>query len=274
MVYMILIIASTEDVASMNIAHKIIDSYEFEKASESFQQNPVYSQTISEQEVKLIFVTEDLVHTQFLTDFFKPELFVFVSRHSSVTGIPTLSVHAPGNLGKAEVGGLTRKISVSPACAMKRALLELARQKEELGLKYRVSYECTHHGPSLDLPTMFVELGSSPMQWEDSKAAEAVAQAAMAAITNQLKYVAVLGVGGPHYNEKFTRLALRTQTAFGHIIPKYSIPRIDAKMMVQCIQRTVEKVESAVFDWKGIRGADRKRLIETLDEIGVSVERV
>lgn len=270
---MILIVASTEDVASMNIACKIIDNYELEKTSGSFQQNPVYIQTISEQEVKLVFVNEELVHTQFLTDFFTPKLFVFVSRHSSVSGIPTLSVHTPGNFGEAEVGGVRRRISVSPASAMKKALLELVGQKMQLGLNYRVSYECTHHGPSLDLPTMFVELGSSPRQWKDLKAAEAVAHAAIGAITNQSKFSTVLGIGGPHYNEKFTKLALGTQAAFGHIIPKYAIPKIDAKMLRQCIQRTVEKVESAVFDWKGMRSADKKRLMAVLDEIGVSVEK-
>jgi D-aminoacyl-tRNA deacylase len=270
---MILIVASTKDVASMNIAQKIIDNYGFERLSESFQQNPVYRKTISGQEVKLVFVNEELVHTQFLIDIFTPKLLVFVSRHSSVSGIPTLSVHTPGNFGEAEVGGMPRKISVSPASAMKRALLEMVRQKEQLGLNYKVSYECTHHGPSLDVPTMFVELGSSPLQWKDLKAAEAVAHAAMAAVAKQSTYSAVLGVGGPHYNEKFTKLALNTQVAFGHIIPKYAIPKIDAEMLKQCIQRTVEKVESAIFDWKGMRGSDKKRLVAILDEMGVSVEK-
>ncbi len=44
-------------------------------------------------------------------------------------------------------------------------------------------------------------------------------------------------------------------------------------MLKQCIQKTVENVKSAVFDWKGMRGADKKRLITMLDEIGVSVEK-
>jgi len=270
---MVLVVASTRDIASMNIAQKIIDNYGFERLLESFQQNPVYRKTISGQEVKLVFVNEELIHTQFLTDFFTPKLLVFVSRHSSASGIPTLSVHTPGNFGEAEVGGITRKISVSPASAMKEALLEMVRQKERLGLNYKVSYECTHHGPSLDVPTMFVELGSSPVQWKDLKAAEAVAHAAMAAVTKQSTYSAVLGVGGPHYNEKFTKMALGTHVAFGHIIPKYAIPKIDAEMLKQCVQRTVEKVDSAVFDWKGMRGADKQRLIAILDEIGVSVEK-
>lgn len=270
---MILIVASTKDVASVNIAQKIIDNYGFERLQERFHQNPVFRKTISGQETKLISVHEELICTQFLTDFFTPRLLVFVSRHSSVSGIPTLSVHAPGNFGEAKVGGITRKISVSPASAMKEALLEMSRQQERQRLNYKVSYECTHHGPSLDVPTMFVELGSSPLQWKDVKAAEAVAHAAMAAVTKQSTYPAVLGVGGPHYNEKFTKMALETEVAFGHIVPKYAIPKINKAMLKQCVERTVETVESAFFDWKGMRSADKKRLMATLGELGVSVER-
>jgi len=270
---MILIVASTKDTASMNIARKIIDNYELEKISESFRQNPVYANTLAGREVKLVFANVELIHTQFLTEHFTPKLLIFVSRHSSVSGIPTLSVHTPGNFGEAELGGITRKVSIAPASAMKEALLEMFRQREQQRLNYKVSYECTHHGPSLDVPTMFVELGSSPMQWKDLKAAEAVAHAAMAAVTKQSTYSAVLGVGGPHYNEKFTKLALNTHIAFGHIIPKYAIPEIDAEMLRQCIHRTVETVDSAVFDWKGMRGLDKQRLIAILNEMNIFVEK-
>jgi len=153
----------------MNIAQRIIDHYEFEKLSETFHKNSVYSKTVQNQEVKLLFVNEEIINTQFITDFFIPQLLVFVSKHSSVSGIPTLSVHTPGNLAEAEFGGIPRKVSISPAAAMKDALLEMAKLREEMNLNYEVSYECTHHGPSLDVPTMFAELGSSLKQWKDSE---------------------------------------------------------------------------------------------------------
>jgi D-aminoacyl-tRNA deacylase len=270
---MILIVASTKDPASMNISRKILENYKFKEISEKFQRNPVYVKSIAEQEVRLVFVNRELIYTQFITDFFTPKLLVFVSRHSSVSGIPTLSVHTPGNLAEAELGGIPRKVSVAAASAMKRALLELFKQKERLKLDYKVSYECTHHGPSLDVPTMFVELGSTLTQWEDLEAAEAVAHAAMAAVHRRTDFPAVLGIGGPHYNEKFTKLALNTKAAFGHIIPKYAVQKIDAGILRQCIQRTVERVESAVFDWKGVRGADKQRLTAILNRMNISVEK-
>ena len=271
---MILIVASTEDIAGTNIAQKIIDHYKFEKLSETFQKNPVYSKTIQNQETKLLFVNEEIINTQFITDFFTPQLLVFISKHRSVSGIPTLSVHTPVNLAEAELGGIPRKVSISPANAMKNALLEMTKLKEEMKLKYEVSYECTHHGPSLDIPTMFAELGSSLKQWKDMKAAEAVAHAAMAAISKQSSYPTALGIGGPHYNPKFTKIALSTQTAFGHIIPKYALPQVDAEIIKQCVEKTKENVEYAILDWKGIKGADKERLIAALDKVGVPIEKV
>jgi D-aminoacyl-tRNA deacylase len=271
---MILIVASTKDVAGMNIAQQILDNYGFEKVEERFHQNPVYSKIVQNSLVKLVFVNEEIVNTQFITEFFSPQLLVFISKHRSVSGLPTLSVHTPGNLSKAELGGIPRKVSVSPASAMRNALLEMANVKEELGLNYQVCYECTHHGPSLDAPAMFVELGSSMKQWKDKRAAEAVARAAMVAVSKQSKYAAVLGVGGPHYNAKFTRIALSKPIAFGHIIPKYAVSLLDADMVRQCVERTVEKVESVILDWKGIKGADKKGLMAILNDVGVSIEKV
>jgi D-aminoacyl-tRNA deacylase len=143
-------------------------------------------------------------------------------------------------------------------------------------LDYEVSYECTHHGPSLGVPAMFTELGSSLKQWNDHVAAEIVAHAAMGAISNfdESKARAVLGIGGPHYNAKFTRVALEDELAFGHIIPKYAIPHVDIEILKQCIDKTLEKVELAVLDWKGIKGGYKSRLVEMLKEMGVTFEKV
>ena len=271
---MILFIASTKDTAGMNIAKQLIEQYNFEKLSESFHKNPVYSKTFQNKETKLLFIHTEIVDTQFLGDLFNPNLLVFLSRHSSAMGIPTLSVHTPGNLAEAKFGGKPRKVSISPAGAMKNALLEMAKLKDEQGLNYEVSYECTHHGPSLNVPAMFAELGSSPKQWKDMKAAEVVAHAAVAAISVRPSCSVALGIGGPHYNKKFTKLALSTQIAFGHIIPKYALPEIDAEIIKQCVERTVETVDSAVLDWKGIKGAYKPKIIAALEKLGVPSEKV
>jgi D-aminoacyl-tRNA deacylase len=274
---MILLVASRRDMAGLNIAKQILSHYPFTQTGETFQENPVFSADVKEKKVTLVMLNEESINAQYLPQSFTDlRLVVFISRHSSTSGTPTLSVHTPGNFGAAELGGLPRQVSVSPATAMRDALKALAYFKESLKLEYEVSYECTHHGPSLNVPAMFVELGSSAEQWRDSQAEEAVAHAAMSAIGkfDVSEKTAVLGIGGTHYNRRFTRMALDGEAVFGHMIPKYAVPLVDAEVLRRCLERTLERVDCAVLDWKGIKGADKPRLLEALTDIGLSYKKV
>jgi D-aminoacyl-tRNA deacylase len=274
---MILLVASNKDIASLNIKEQILNKYLFHKTEQTFQQNPVFNADLNGKVVTLATLNEESVRAQTLPESFpNSELIVFISRHSSQSCTPTLSVHTPGNLAAAELGGLPRQVSVSPAVAMRDALQALNQQKTELNLDYEVSYECTHHGPSLNVPTMFVELGSSEPQWKDTKAAQAVAHAAMTAIANFKASTApvVLGVGGTHYNQKFTRMALGGEAVFGHMIPKYAVSLIDAELLRQCVEKTFERVSMAVLDWKGIKSQDKPSLLSALQAAGLASIRV
>jgi len=274
---LILLVTSKRDPASMNITKQLLENYPFETCKENFKGAQVYTFKKSEQNVKLVVLNEELVYAQDITDFSPVlELTIFLSRHSSEKGIPTLSVHTPGNFGKADLGGLPKKLSIAPANAMRTALKTMAKLVKENILAYKVSYECTHHGPSLDKPAMFVELGSTPKQWEDTEAAKVIAHAVMETVKNFGKREAqtVIGIGGPHYNEKFTKIALESNIAFGHIIPKYAIPEVDEDILRQCIEKTLEKVELALLDWKGIRGEDKQHLVRVLDGLGLKIQKV
>jgi D-aminoacyl-tRNA deacylase len=172
------------------------------------------------------------------------------------------------------MGGISKKISIAPASKMKKALMVMAEQVKERDLNYDVSYECTHHGPSLDIPAMFAELGSTPTQWKDVDAAEIVAQSVIETLKDSTIYQTALGIGGPHYNRKFTKMALTTNVAFAHIIPKYVIPDVEETMVKQCLERVVEKVELAVMDWKGIKGEHKPRIFGILKRLNLMMEKV
>jgi len=273
---MILLVASNKDIASLTIKEQILLHYPFTQTPENFQNNPLYNANINSDAVTLATLNEESVQAQNLPEAFPAaKLIIFISRHSSQSGKPTLSVHTPGNLAQAELGGLPRIVSVSSAKGMREALKTLQRSRDQLSLDYEVSYECTHHGPSLGVPAMFVELGSSELQWRDSTAAQAVAHSAIAAISNvsSLKESAVLGIGGPHYSEKFTRMALAGEAMFGHIIPKYAVSAIDPEMILQCVERTLEKVSIAILDWKGIKSEDKPKLLAALHEAGLPFKK-
>jgi D-aminoacyl-tRNA deacylase len=271
---LILFIVSTIDTAGMNIAKQLISNCGFKKISESFYNNPVYSRIFQNEITKILFVNTEIVDTQFLDRLFNPRFFVFLSRHSSAKGIPTLSVHTPGNLSEAKFGGKPRKVSISPALAMKNVLIELEKLRNEKSLDYKVSYECTHHGPSLDTPTMFVELGSSPKQWTDTKAAKVIAEAITNSAFEYPTCYVSLGIGGPHYNRKFSKMALSNQRAFGHMIPKYALPQVNTEIINQCIIKTLETVNSVVLDWKGIKAEHKPKIISAIESLGMLWEKI
>lgn len=275
---MILLVASQKDTAATNIKQQILNNYQFKETGETFQQNPTYTANLNSKKVTLATLNQESVNAQNLPENFpNANLIVFISKHSSQSGKPTLTVHTPGNFGEAELGGLPRTLSVSPAKAMQDALKALAFYKEKFSLDYEVSYECTHHGPSLNVPAMFVELGSSEKQWNDLKAAEAVAHSAIEAITKfqvASAKTAVLGIGGTHYNQKFTTMALADKAVFSHMIPKYAIANIDKEILAQCVQKTLEKVSLALLDWKGIRSEDKPKLLKALMEADISYKKV
>jgi D-aminoacyl-tRNA deacylase len=275
---MCLIVASNKDPASLNIKNQILTHYPFTKSTETFQQNPVYTADISGKTMNLITLSGESVNAQNLPENYpNAELIVFISRHSSQSGKPTLTVHVPGNFGAAELGGLPRTVSVAPAFVMQTALKALAQMKQKFGLNYEVSYEVTHHGPSLDVSALFVELGSSPLQWGDQTAAGAVAYAALEAITNPSSSIGIpvaVGIGGTHYNQKFTQLSLTDKAVFGHMIPKYAIPNLDSALLLQCIQKTREKVSVAILDWKGIKSQDKPALLAMLKEADLPFQKI
>jgi D-tyrosyl-tRNA(Tyr) deacylase len=274
---MILLVHSQLDIAGVNIANYVLENYNFSETNNNFQNAPIYKAEINSKKFFSVTLEQETVYSQNLLETFPDvELIVFLSRHRSKSGTPTLSVHTPGNVGAAELGGLPRQLSIAPAKAMLDALSTMNRLKEERGLDYAVSYECTHHGPSLSAPTMFAELGSSEEQWRDLAAAKVVGQAAVESASKfgNIQQSAVIGIGGTHYNQKFTRMALSGQALFGHMIAKYAIPLVDSKLLKQCVERTFEKVISVVLDWKGIKSDDKPRITTILEDLDLPIMKV
>jgi D-aminoacyl-tRNA deacylase len=263
-----LVLATVDDVASSNIASRLREEFGFVESSLTFMSRPVYRLVLDGREVRLAVVGGEMVYLEELGEMAGADLVVFVSRHESRSGSPILSVHVPGNLSSAEFGGLPGRVSVAPANAMRAALRMMAEQRDLLGLKgFEVYYEGTHHGPSLDVPSMFVEIGSSVKEWADPLAGKAVACAAMAAVTNRSVVEAAVGVGGSHTNRRLTNLGLEFDLAFGHIIPGYAFKWLTPELIKQCVERTLEKDPTVVLDWKGIDGKDRDGLQAILDKI-------
>ncbi|MFD1684264.1 D-aminoacyl-tRNA deacylase [Halobellus litoreus] len=153
----------------------------------------------------------------------RPEFVAFLSRHAGETG-PLLTAHFTGNFGPAEYGGEPGELSRT--CPnVQRAVVKAFDRHAPDG--YEVGIECTHHGPSdVGAPSLFVELGSSESEWEDSDGARAVARAVLelsgvaadapaAGSSEQRRQI--VGFGGGHYAPQFERIVRETDWAVGHI---------------------------------------------------------
>jgi len=145
---------------------------------------------------------------------------VFVSRHAGETG-PLLTAHFTGNFGAAEYGGQSGAFARAAPAAQKRVVDALDRHAPE---SYEVGIECTHHGPTApDVPSLFVELGSTKSEWDDSKGAAAVADAVLdldgvdADLTVDGEPRHVVGFGGGHYTPRCERIVKESAWAVGHI---------------------------------------------------------
>ncbi len=200
----------------------------------------------------------------------KTDFFVFLSRHKSSKGVPSFTIHPLGNWApSAEAGGKPRMLSVSAPWQMRNMLVQISKANET---DVAVTYEATHHGPLLETPSFFVEVGGSD---EISDRHYGILSSAVAGyFSKQQENVGkvAIAIGGTHYPEKFTKLALEGKYAFSHIMPRHSCTYAD--MLRMGIERSAPMAECAVIDWKGIAAPERETAIKKLGELGVDYVRV
>ena len=120
---------------------------------------------------------------------------------------------------------------------------------------------------------MFIEIGSNEQQWKDKKAAEIIAKTISSILNDKNdNYKIALGIGGTHYCSTFNKILLRTDIALGHICPKYQLQNLDKEMIEQAINKTKERVDFILLDWKGL-GKEKQRIVNLLDELKLEYKR-
>jgi D-aminoacyl-tRNA deacylase len=265
----VLIIASKRDSAAQNIARKLITCNNLHAVDS-------LGELLRDGDVYLKFVQTDALYTNTLDVEFEPEAVIFVSRHRSESNEPALTVHWTGNpTGRADLGGSPKSLSPTDPPRLRSALLALDEGCEARKLSYAVTLEATHHGPTdLRVPTLFVELGSTEKEWNDEEACAVAAEAAWKAATKPLAGRLAVGFGGGHYCNKQSNAVRNDGYAFSHIFSKYFFEEYDAEIIRMAYNLTRGECRTAVIDWKGIRGTERGKLLETLKEMGMEIVRV
>lgn len=222
---MILIVATTHDPASLNIRSHLLSSPGWSRVGE-FDGNELHSS--GENLLALCgkpHLENDGLDRRWMEETGKrPDALLFLSKHRSVSNARSLTVHPIGNFAKAEFGGREGTLVPSAPRLMSGLLHELAGVVSERGLPFSISFEATHHGPLLETPTAFIEIGSDGAAWDDPEAGKAVADAIHCALRiPQSATPVAVGVGGGHYAPRITDVALGGLLDFGHIVPSYAV---------------------------------------------------
>lgn len=273
----IALVVSTKDSAGMNIRAALLEEILFEESAEQFSNNPVHRVGLAGRDIHLYTIEQDSIHAEHLDKEladtgFTADLIIFLTKHQGGAGIKSLSCHSPGNWDKAEMGGSPKTLCPAPVAVLKAASIALKKEAEAMGWIF--SHEVTHHGPELDTPVLFMEIGSTENEWPMKNAGQAMARAVKAVLSEDLKARrAVLLLGGGHYSHYAEKVQFKTDCAVGHACPKFMLQHIDKAMLLQALEKTVSKDSPVVLlDWKGL-GPDKARLRDMLNEEGIGWDR-
>ena len=199
------------------------------------------------------------------------DILIFVTTHSSASGIKSLSLHTQGNWSKAELGGKDRELAPCPALYLKegfKKMVEICDLED-----FSVIQECTHHGPSVGKPSIFIEIGSCEKEWGIEKAGQINASVIKHIISCEPKKVrTAVGIGGLHHTPNFRKIQLGSEIAIGHVCPKYMLEELDVSMLKQALEKTVPKSDLVIADWKGL-GSHKEKVKDMVEELGVEFKK-
>lgn len=225
-----LIVTSKEDIASMNIRDHLLRGWSW-KESGAFEGFPVLlSGDFLMVTIPEIHLDRDNIDRQ-VTEATGKELdvVIFASRHRAESKIPTLTVHPIGNYSKADFGGLDCRLVKASPHLMTSSLRALRQKADDLG--FGISFETTHHGPYLETPTFFIEIGSDETFWTHKGAAEKIAEVIMT--TQEKKAEVVMCAGGGHYAPRFTDLALENDVSIAHMAANYALDALTEEAVMK-----------------------------------------
>ncbi len=277
----ITIITSQKDLAGINIKENLINKGLIENKKIKLGEKD------KERKITLITTQKDSVYSenidqQLEQQGIKTDLIIFATKHQSKAGINSLSVHSPGNWSSADFGGQSHQLCTAPANYLRTFYLELLKYEKEWQSKMNgeIVNECTHHGPFVTKPVMFIEIGSTKEAWQNKRAGGIISETLINVLSKPIPkaHNIVLGIGGLHTCPIFNKVIQRNNIAFSHICPKYQLEHLNQEILQQALERTIGekgekgKVDFAVLDWKGL-GKYKQKVVELLASLNLDYKR-
>ncbi len=272
------LVCNRSDPASVNLRDRLLEAGEWELTGSTFRDAAIWGRsealmvevagpTVSDEQLDI-----DLRATRL------PIMDVwFLSKHRAESGHPSLTVHPIGNHSDAKFGGRAETLCPAATRDMGALLRRIKHHASAAGLPHSVTYEATHHGPLMTIPSLFVEIGSDDAAYTDRHTAQAMALAMNdvlggdAKSNGQSQGPVLVGVGGGHYVPRQTDIALDGGADFGHFLPSHFIDDAgNADRLRRAILAT-PGCTGVYIHRKGLKGAQRQRVIAWCGELGIPI---
>lgn len=239
-----LIAVNTGDIASWNQAKFLLNKFDWEslgkvegKAAHSFENVRMW-----QFEKGILF--EDYIGKRWLAETGESvDEIIFPSRHSASSGKPSLTLHPIGvpHLELSETPPFGGKSGNAPPPSTRIAewwrLLQSRAAETGLDQSFELTLEVTHHGPYIEVPSLFIEIGSTNKTWSHLGAAELLADiiAEGLGFTENIGLgewkeqehsgqLVVVTLGGGHYAPRANKLGSMQGVWIGHMLATYALP--------------------------------------------------
>lgn len=237
----VLIAVNSKDIASTNQAD-LLRNLDPWVAMDAFEGHPTYAF----DRLRMVYLPDGLLFEDHLDrrwNRFTGELVqevIFPSRHVAASGQASLTLHPIGvpHLQQGEIGPYGGIGGVAPPPSSRlapwwRMLLQEAKTSPEVD-EFDLSLEVTHHGPHLETPCLFIEVGSTEATWDHLGAARVLANIMRKGLLGEdttswdpskhAGQTVVVTLGGGHYAPRANLLGALEGVWIGHMLATYAMP--------------------------------------------------
>lgn len=256
-----LLVAHEGDPAGHNMASYLSRGMD---GADGILSGPVYD---------LVEIETPAIEADWLEERYRYGGYIFLSRHAAESGKLALTCHTTGNFARASLGGSDRQVAVPYPDLQKRYLRLLYERRNDFA-GFDITIEATHHGPTaLSRPSLFVEVGTTPEQWNDAELCGRVAAVVDEAVRQSPgRHPVGICFGGTHYPDAFTNELLSGEFALGTVIPRRDLGHLDEELFSHILERNAG-ASAALLDWKGL-GPHKGRVLELVAGTDLEVVRL
>jgi len=258
LLFMELMVAYRDDPAGYNMAKSITKNLE--------NDNGVFHG----KNFDLAIISTPSISADWLEEKFHYDGFIFLSKHASESGTLALTCHSTGNFDIASFGGNPKQIAIPHPNFQKTYLKNLSNGHESFP-DFQITIEATHHGPtSLEKPCIFIEIGTTEKQWNDTELCNSVSKVILKTIENPIQnYPFAICFGGNHYSKKFSNELINGKFALGTVVPKHALDFVDKLLFLHIMNRN-NGAKAALLDWNGL-GKNKQRIIDFLTTTNLEI---